>query len=318
MKKKKGTEIKFDPADYAYMDKPDMTTEGWLWEFERRSDIYKRTYSFYWKRWEDYKIVLAEISKRLRTKKISMTESENRKKKAEEQYRDQWNKYVKENPRVNELLFFESCFFDPSKRWSEVDHVKATLSRANPVKIMNLKWGNKLPLSGKVYHVKIKGKDFCVDMTEEPEPLPKVGFKVEGAKGILTYKLEPLHPLDLLHEQLGKEEIIMAIINIKANDSVIRSLLESDLDYWRKKLNISRTREAKKPKKKSTLLNRNASLWKDYLIVYDLYAECGDCKAVANILLVYDNDKVVYSEKNIENYQKKAEELIDGKYKTLL
>ena len=45
MKKKKEIEIIFNPTDYAYMD--EMILEGWLWEFERRSDAYKEAYSSY-------------------------------------------------------------------------------------------------------------------------------------------------------------------------------------------------------------------------------------------------------------------------------
>lgn len=42
-KPKKNKEVKFNPADYEYMDK--LPLEGWIWEFMRRSQAYKNLYS---------------------------------------------------------------------------------------------------------------------------------------------------------------------------------------------------------------------------------------------------------------------------------
>ena len=44
---KKKIEIVFNPADYDYLDDPEMPLEGWVWEFERRSDSYRGAYSSY-------------------------------------------------------------------------------------------------------------------------------------------------------------------------------------------------------------------------------------------------------------------------------
>jgi len=314
MKKKKEIEIIFNPTDYAYMD--EMILEGWLWEFERRSDAYKEAYSSYEKIFfNDHNIALVAIGKKLYAKKIPIKKAEEEKKKAEEQCDKKWNKYVKENPLVNELMFFESCFFDPSKNWSEVDQVSTGLSRANPVKVINMKWGNKLPPPSKVYYVKINGKDFPFDTTKKPEPFTKADVKVKGGKVILTYDYNNRYPLDLLRKQIGKENILMALIDISASNKEkdILQTLDSLIDKWKKDLKIKTAKSLRK--------QHETDRRKSWLMVYDLktankklsYTDIGN-----KLYRHFENNHEFTLPRNIGNYFKEAEKMIDGGYKNLL
>lgn len=250
MKRKKNNEIKFDPANYAYMDNPDMTLDGWLWEFERRSEAYKKAY-----------------------KKL----------------------FDKSDFDCDGLLFLESCHFDPSKKWSEVDRVSSYLSKAHPVEVINLKWGHAIPSND-----------------SDPFMFKDTRFELKNGKVTITYSSRHSHPLDTLRHEIGKESIAMALINLDANKADILRIVEDKLDEWKKALKIAPKRAAK--------ITEGKSIWKSYLMVYDmknendklLFREIGsklyDCFHHAR----YENDR------NVENYYKQAAALIDGGYKTLL
>jgi hypothetical protein len=249
MKKKKEAEIIFNPADYAYMD--DMPLEGWVWEFERRS--------------EDYKKAFVELNECGKTS-------------------------------IEGLQFLETCNFDPSKRWCEVDQVKAGLSRANPVQIVNLKWGHDIP-------------------SEDSEPFTykDAQFKAEAGKVTVTYSSRHSHPLDTLRHQMGKEFIVMALINLDANNKKIIPLVGDALDEWRKALKI---KTKKLPRKQ-----QDSPMWKSWLMVYDIKTANHKLKypAIGRELEKYFENHYEYTlSRNIGNYFNEAEKMIDGGYRNLL
>jgi hypothetical protein len=83
--------------------------------------------------------------------------------------------------------------------------------------------------------------------------------------------------------------------------------------HWRKALKLSKTRSAKKPKKKANKLIKNARIWKSYLIVYDLIESGKALAKVSDILSVYDDSYL--DERNIDNHYKNALAIINGGYR---
>ena len=248
MKKKK--EIVFNPADYDYLDDPEMPLEGWVWEFERRSTAYRNAYT--------------EL-------------------------------IAKGKTSVTGLIFFEACEFDPSKKWREVDHVTAYLSKANPVKVVNLKWGHVIPSDD-----------------SEPFIFKDAQFKAEAGKVTVTYSSRNSHPFDTVRHQMGKETIVMALINLAANNKKIMPLVEDSLDKWRKALKILPKRTSKKSK--------GISIWKSYLMTYDIVKKHNrvSYKTVGEKLYECFHEKSYKSDRNIQNYFEGAKALVEGEYKSIL
>jgi len=302
-----GKEMDFNPADYDYMDSMASEVIGWLWEFERRSKAYKEAYSEY--------VLKGNFG------------------------------YLENNPSANRLLFLEDCQYDPSKKWSEVEQVRSVSpSKTNPLKVINLKW--RVDFSSPVKKLKKKPSDYLKeeyekhnikinfkndDLPESSEinsvftddgkqyPLeeyPKIQRQLINGKVILTCDFK--HPFSTFFWQLGKENVVMALIDISATQTKINESLEIELDKWRKALNIKPQKAPRREFDEYEVLIKKANKWKSYLIVYDLIGEKKQISYKKITFKLQEFGKNYSNEKNIENYYKKAKKLINGDYKKLL
>lgn len=283
---KKNKDVVFNPSDYAYMD--NMPLEGWIWEFIRRNDDY------YW-----YYFDFEELK------------NKNDKRGLVQLMDNNWD-----------LANLPFQLKNPLDKWFEGEEIRFDeLSKFNPVDAVNLKWGVSniqvseggktvsLKESARVVYLKPHADVFSL---VRPEGEPK---RLEFGQ---EYDIGNDHPFDLLLEQQGNENIIMALVDISAPESIDNILkeLKSSLLKWRNALKLPKIKDAKTAKKNENLLIGNAKIWKSYIIIYDLMSNGLSYKEVCNMLIDYDDS--YKEEKFIERHLKAAEKIINGGYKKYL
>jgi hypothetical protein len=286
---------------YAYMD--GMPLANWLWEMIRRSNDYKMFYEK-WLKLHDKPL-----------KKWTVTDHE----------------------FFDEHLKWYCPFFpkDPDEEGEPI--LNHGISRLFPILTANLAVGFEIDDSGElveVHHPRIfKGE-------KNPTQNSRVGKKAQGhpfgeckadkgttyfvedrpipPKGngisLSTYSLED-QPIDILYQHQAMKNIVMALIDISAPENIddILKSLKKQILFWKKTLKIQSKRSAKTPKKRSNKLLENASIWKSYLIIYDLVCAGKSYNTISDVLSLLDN---FYSDvKNIENHYKNALALINGGYR---
>ena len=305
MKKEKGTkerDLKFNPSDYDYLD--DLTVEGLIWEFIKRSKKYRDFY----RKWE------------IQQKRISEVGWEAGKDTALfDEYLSNYYPYAIVNADEENLYSR-----DPLLHYDR-------MSKLTPVKTTNMKYAlatNRIGESCVIPHPPIKRK---------AKNQQRVCYTVEYPPVVGDYPdnyFRLYHPIEVLFTHQGQENLVMTLIDISSPGS-IDSLLEelkARLIKWRKALKLPKARSPKVGKKRRNVLIRDAKIWKSYLMVYDLITAGYSPEEASEVLsgMVYDlippdqeasekdpND--LYSgSKNIENHFKKAKTLINSGYKKFI
>jgi hypothetical protein len=308
MRKKK--EIEFNPADYDFMD--NLPLAGWMWEIIRRSKDYRAFY---------------DKLKKSRDQKDT-------------DYPILFNEYLEQY-----LPFMPTPPDD--KRFLMVNDTRKT--KLQPLITANLcigfgvdaKHGEPVqsphPPIFKLERNFIPGCYIVQEAGAPPfddvEPDNKTTYTVEDYPPLepetcsttpdgknIWFQNYPLikHPFEILYEYQGKPNIVMALIDISASESIddLLKSLKQELLLWRKALKLSGTRSAKTAKKITNKLIKNARIWKSYLIVYDLIESGKSLAEVSGVLSEHDD---FYSDaKNIENHYKGALALINGGYRKYL
>jgi len=291
---KRKKEIEFNPADYEYMDS--MPLFGWIYEIKRRSKEYRDHYSIYKK--------------------------------------DGVLNYIAV-PSEDEDILFEDDYgaFDPNKKWSPILYAESEryLSGTEPVKFYNLKWANKI----EVTHNPDGRAEEESRITEEIMPHAKVikRYQKKNNKLFLSCNSEQQdkfgkyifltdHPFDAISDHMGKENIVMVLVDIAAPMSIDKMLvpIKQNLVAWRKRLKLPGS-ERRSPKilhgKTKNKLIGNAPIWKSYLIVYDLKEQEGlSFTEICKVLEQFD--KFYNEETNVKRHYYTAVKLINGGYKKYL
>jgi hypothetical protein len=185
--------------------------------------------------------------------------------------------------------------------------------------LVNLKWGFEcIPIKrspNTIEQIPLTNADGEYIMY----PHAEIGSKFSEGEIVISYEQDDkncnCHPLGQRSEEVGKENIIMALIDISTpmNIDEILKDLKSQLLKWKKALNFPNPRGAKAPVEKENTIVKNAKIWKSYLIVYDLIDKRMSPEEVSDTLAEYDE---LYSEvKNIKYHYKSAENLINFGYK---
>ncbi len=277
MKKKK---IKFNIDDYDYLD--DIPLVGWIWEFARRSEEYKT----YWK-----------------------------------------NKSVSKQyfmPNLKARGGYYGINLDPKTKWGEMseagidlfyfDHI---LSKSTPVNVSNLKWWTD--------------KEIAADCGD-PDNRSQLIYTVKGKK-MLGFAHEPvtttrnedtrkisydistpiLHPIEKLVSQINKKNVVMALIDLSAagTDDMILKSIKSEMQFWRRILNIKKVRDAKTNKKNINKLTKTGKIWKSYLVVYDLI-KINEMNFEEASAFLSEYDDQYSSTQTVERHYTAAEKLING------
>jgi hypothetical protein len=127
--------------------------------------------------------------------------------------------------------------------------------------------------------------------------------------------------------QLYEAEYMRSIINLSEDEknNTLSSIFTNDCEYWigiPKNFAVSGTYESIKfvlqglsSKSSTSMYRKRVKLWKYYLIVYDLHKLCISYPEIAHLLSTYYSTKKLDDEKNIENYNIAAVDLIHGGYK---
>jgi hypothetical protein len=302
-KKRTKKEIKFEPANYDYMDDK-MPLIGWVWEFARRSDEYKK----YW----DKFLKLYDMGNQFDMKKYMMNWKPIEELKLKE----------KESPLGTSFLSTS----EPSQKWSKEsdDFYMSELSKSNPIEVINLKWAiyEKTEVLLSVDKSKAKyGPGY--------EKVPHAPVDIVEDEGTRTltyypYSYGAIHPLSRLKPHFGNENIVMALIDLSTPASIRKILksLESKLYEWRKALNLPKVRDAKTSKKYGSPSTK-VKIWKDYLMTYDLRHKGYKIRDIASILYPkrphlnpHNADCKIC--KKIKAHLKEAKKLINKKYKDYL
>ncbi|HAX98331.1 MAG TPA: hypothetical protein DCY12_05465 [Candidatus Atribacteria bacterium] len=240
-------EFTFNLADYEYMDGMPLT--GWIWEFKRREKI-----------------------------NGGLQNDE------EEKFEEEFSSLGGGEWLVKPSFCLKKDYNVP---WDDSkDRVLGGVSKLNPLKIIHLKYGEKIQT------------DKEIDTMDSKNPLViLVNHMSHG----------------------NKEGLIMALIDISAPTSIdnILESLKKQLIEWRHTLKLPKTKNAKTPKKNKNSLIKDGPIWKSYLIVYDLIKEGMSFKEAGDLLSGYGDD-IYFSEKNIERHYKAAEKMINGGYKKYL
>ena len=299
----------FDIDDYEYLD--NLPLIGWCWELGRRSSEYRN-------HWQ----TLRDLQSRA------------------DGYGDAVDAISGATVNVYDFIEHKGPFKPfylnlraPTEKWNPkwFDEVKHDSSLKGLVKTYNLLLRHdpfelmQIPSSRKVNKGVAKKKY-------------KEVFRLAGANEEVTSSNEPLddysemrilkyihcfgcgeHPLDAVVQHQGKKNIIMALVDISAHDlESIIDRLRSELFLWRNTLELPKGKAPKKPKRKENSLIGKTSIWKSYIIIFDLINSHGlKYTQVSDILAKYDAD-TYGSEKNVENHYKQAIELIEGGYKKFL
>lgn len=328
---KKKENIQFDLSNYDYLSSS-TPEEGWAWEFMRRSSEYRKAY-------DDWKTVrentLLKDAKRL-------------------------DGYI-----VQFRPFFGVPPVEPWSD-AVAQHIKPwvgqpALNKANPVQVVNLKRGTGVvavrhkPVeveflkAEKKTETLIKDKESGISggyesidrvtyvingphLTERHSPVVVHRHGPDGAEiPELHYSDEKFihtdHPLDLVYKQQGKENVLMALIDISASGSAkdLTAKIEKEISLWRRRLSVARPRAAKKTKKKSraNILIGKAPILKSYLIVYDLVtgwpqvlSQDRTKEEVSEILARVDD--MYLSIENINYHFNSAKILVNGGFSKLL
>jgi hypothetical protein len=284
-KEKKKKEIKFNPAGYKYMD--DMPLEGWIWEFLRRSTLYRNSYIDFLYFHKHQKSLPYNEVKRYQEKLIK------------------------------DMRYFQPFFlYDPRKKWVSANRHRIIhlndLSKFNPVLTINMgKDPNAIKRQGyfvtkqKRIHLGAKTKE---GYTIQPENYKSLIFTSDPSEIVNCFK--------------SQSNIVMALIDISVPESIEKLLsnLKRRLVEMRKALKLPKARAVKMAKQNKNLLLKNNKIWKSYLIVYDLVKKGGSFEEVSNKLSIYDDkSKNFYREtKNIERHYKSAVRMINSGYKKYL
>ena len=282
LKKKEKKKIEFNLADYDYMDNT-RPLVGWVWEFMRRSDEYKK----FW-----------ETGPR------------------SEGYKAFWGDEAG-NPDIFCVGDKRWVGKDPSEKWTNeylelLDlSLHEVVSKSKPVDVTNMRWR----LKG---HYEF-GRTFDLDQYSSIKV--SSDYDSEGIVTHVTYWMlhwEKSHPFEKLRQVADRPNVVMALIDISAPESIknFLSTIRTELLFWRKRLKLPKVKDAKVSKIKNNELIKKAKIWKSYLMVYDLLNNGIKPAEATDILSKYD-DK--YSEMNtVIRHNERAKALINGGYKKYL
>jgi hypothetical protein len=245
--KKKEKKIAFKKSDYNYMT-PDMPLIGWVWEFGRRSKEYQK----YW--FKGRRSAVPGMSDKI-------------------------------SPFGHVYLNY-----DPSLKWSDLVEIYIRnitgLSKPYPVEAINLKWHSSEepdPCTGETR--RCKGSIDLATGTFYPREKPKGLLPYAKTDVINSYQKRTMklsyersafqdnyHPLQHLSRNLGKENVVMFLVDISAPGSINNLLqpIKNEIFFWQKCLKFPKTRAAKTSKKNENKLIKEAKIWKSYLMVFDL------------------------------------------------
>jgi len=262
MKKDKEKEKqKFNSADYEYLNE-DIPLLGWAWEFERRSEAYRKAY-----------------------REFSSLDL---------------NEQFLEDPSVKELFFLEPFNWDPNKTWPEVSEgIKALhVNKSEPVRVFNLKWKD----------VKINSEQAKVKRRSGKN---SITFSyVRGYTG---------HPFAELYKEMGREDIVMALITLSRPNKKIIEDLERVIEKWRKLLKINVVQTPTVTKEKENKILKDAPHWAECLLIYDFIISNYDSFLREKTLSFkkVQSELGWISEDTIGSRYKTAKEMIEGGYKSL-
>jgi len=242
---KREKEIKFNPADYEYMDK--MSLEGWIWEFMRRSEEHQ-------KYWSEYKVMKDKYNKN----EISFEELWKFKENSE---------FFKINQNLRSYIYHFSEN-NPLEKWdnkrdSHKDSMYRCLdgiSKSYPVDVINLKWSS-YSSNGKLIAHENDNVPWYPGVTRDP--IGKLSQYIDNEKIVMA----------------------LIDISAPMRSDEIAELLKTELVRWRKVLKVhvrdAKTQKKKKGEKnkeeekkeeekmkeegKINLLVKDAKIWKSYL-----------------------------------------------------
>jgi hypothetical protein len=279
---------------YDYCDS--LPLIGWAWEFGRRSDEYR-----------DYWIAHQTILKNCR---------------ASHDYAPFMN-YVAQNGPFG-IHYLDST--DPSRRWNRAMEQAASFSAglcpASPVSTFNMAYKNR--------NDEEQTEAFIIeDDHNENEDLID-----SASKGDEDFSNEALldphgelkeadmilgddHPLAVAMVHFRNPQVVMALFDISSPCSVDELILpvRKALVNWKRELQF-RKRKAKTTKKEDELVG-SQSVWKSYLIVYDLKEQHG--YEFADIIKCLSKIHDSYSDLNTTRSRyKQAYLLVNGGYKNLI
>jgi hypothetical protein len=300
--------------EYAYMDK--MPLKGWMWEIIRRSKDYRAFY----KKWH------RQIHK-------PANEKSDADRVVWEEYLEKYDPIFPNDP-------------DRTIEWPLVIN-RGSTTKLHPFVTANLAIGfgvdeqhgepvrsrhpdilkgkRDFPPGGYILFEKGLGRppdhlerdSKTIYVVEDYPPLGPEKWSEQPNGKMVWFQNHPLidHPIEIVYKHQGRENVVMAMIDLSAPESIdsILKSLKQELLFWKKILRLSNKRSAKTPKKKRNNLVKTARIWKSYLIVYDLVASGESLKAVAEILSLIDD---FYADaKNVEIHYKNALALISGGYR---
>ena len=288
MATKKRIQPVFNPGEYDYLNDK-IPLLGWIWEFERRSEAYCRAF--------------------------------NELKKGEE-------------PKEGDELFFISQDIDPSCNWTEVKKMQPShICKSVPVKVFNLNW--QYPMK------EVKKSSSEIEKKYEHDAVVKKVFRDRGKKYHMGhhaavkkvykdnvvifshYREHGMHPLNELVKEMGKENVVMALVDLSAPNSAIFEALGSEFDKWRKSVSIKKKTSptiAKNLNERKKLL-KSSAVWAECLAIYDFIRSNQDSFVKGDIVSFRKVSQALMlsiPEKTVENRYKTAYRMIEGgEYKTL-
>lgn len=174
-----------------------------------------------------------------------------------------------------------------------------------------------------MYFLKHKDPSEAWDNNNNSSFLWACGLSKSTPVEIVNLKYGPMpyynaDPIEMLLPHIGKENILMALIDISAPRTVdeLLSAIGKQISHWRKELNVKKVKAPKKQKKNRNKLIGDANIWKGCLIVYDIKQKHKKIsyEDIANLFVSINSIEV----KTIERYYNAANEMINGGYRKYL
>jgi len=340
-KEKKTREIKFNPADYDYMD--NMPFEGYIWEFIRRNHEYRKHYRKYCSELKkplherNFEISLYSFLHHFgmdvnRNHYYPLPEEKFLTIKQDNPYKisrkHSWSgdvTYGIPNPDITfddfQRYYSEKCkeHLEKHGEFLKIENLKEYLEKKsfyaegkNPKEYKEeleiwLK-ENCMPIIQKSTIVRLH--KFSNSHLNEYRQLNDKGTLHENAdfRSYCVHHLLSLVPKDV-------EDTLYLGISLSAKKDDIIQEIERILKYQKKPIKI---KSPKSQKKNKNLLIGKSKIWKSYLIIYDLIRRERrvSFKDASDVLSQYD---LAYAgEKVIERHYNAAEALINGDYKKFL